>query len=163
MTRIALELWVAFVLLVIGLLALDLGVFRRTAHVIGLREALVSSAAWIGVGLLFDVFVYFAYEQHWFGLDIPGGEPDGRTAAALYLTGYVWGIGYDTVGQTSYHKCLNGVARVAFDGPGEMTPMVGQLTPEASEKLRQGNYERLFDEARRRVRAWEQAHAKASD
>lgn len=39
-------------------------------------------------------------------------------------------------------------------------PLFAKLTPEASEKLRKGNYERLFDEARRRVRAWEQAHRK---
>jgi hypothetical protein len=32
------------------------------------------------------------------------------------------------------------------------------LTKEASQKIRQGNYERLFDEARRRVRAWETRH-----
>ena len=40
-------------------------------------------------------------------------------------------------------------------------PLFAKLTPEASEKLRKGNYERLFDEARRRVRAWEQANVKA--
>ncbi len=34
-------------------------------------------------------------------------------------------------------------------------PLFAQLTPEASEKLRKGNYERLFDEARMKVRAWE--------
>ena len=38
-------------------------------------------------------------------------------------------------------------------------PLWRQLTPEASRKVRIGNYERLFDEARRRVRAWEQAQA----
>jgi len=37
-------------------------------------------------------------------------------------------------------------------------PLFAKLTPETSEKLRKGNYERLFDEARRRVRAWEQAN-----
>ena len=37
-------------------------------------------------------------------------------------------------------------------------PLFAKLTPEASEKLRKGNYERLFDEARRRVRAWEKAN-----
>jgi hypothetical protein len=35
-----------------------------------------------------------------------------------------------------------------------------RLTPEASEKFRKRNYERLFDEARRRVRAWERVHIK---
>jgi predicted TIM-barrel fold metal-dependent hydrolase len=37
-------------------------------------------------------------------------------------------------------------------------PLFAKLTPEASEKLRKGNYERLFDDARRRVRAWEKAN-----
>ena len=39
-------------------------------------------------------------------------------------------------------------------------PLFAKLTPEASEKVRKGNYERLFDEARRRVRAWEKANPK---
>jgi predicted TIM-barrel fold metal-dependent hydrolase len=39
-------------------------------------------------------------------------------------------------------------------------PLFAQLTPEASELLRKGNYETLFDDARRKVRAWEKAHVK---
>lgn len=38
-------------------------------------------------------------------------------------------------------------------------PLLARLTPEARDKLLRGNYERLFDEARRRVRAWEQKNA----
>ncbi len=38
-------------------------------------------------------------------------------------------------------------------------PLWALLTPEASFKVRKGNYERLFDEARVKVRAWERAHA----
>jgi Amidohydrolase len=34
------------------------------------------------------------------------------------------------------------------------------LTPEASEKVRKGNYERIFNEARRKVRSWEATNAK---
>lgn len=34
------------------------------------------------------------------------------------------------------------------------------LTPEASEKVRKGNYARIFDEARRKVRSWEAANLK---
>jgi hypothetical protein len=34
-------------------------------------------------------------------------------------------------------------------------PVWKALTPEASLNVRKGNYERIFDEARRRVRAWE--------
>ena len=36
-------------------------------------------------------------------------------------------------------------------------PLWKLLSKEASEKVRKGNYERIFDEGRRRVRAWEQA------
>ena len=39
-------------------------------------------------------------------------------------------------------------------------PLFAKLTPEASEKVRKGNYERLFDEARRKVRAWEKENVK---
>jgi hypothetical protein len=37
-------------------------------------------------------------------------------------------------------------------------PLFAQLTPAASEQVRKGNYVRLFDEARRKVRAWERAN-----
>jgi hypothetical protein len=39
-------------------------------------------------------------------------------------------------------------------------PVWAQLTPDASLKVRKGNYQRLFDEGRRRVRAWEKANVK---
>jgi Amidohydrolase len=39
-------------------------------------------------------------------------------------------------------------------------PVWRQLTPDASVKVRKGNFERLFDEGRRRVRAWERANLK---
>jgi hypothetical protein len=52
----------------------------------------------------------------------------------------------------------------AYYGVYEMyAPFWRQLTPEASLKVRKGNYERLFDEARRRVRAWEKADAAKAD
>jgi hypothetical protein len=38
------------------------------------------------------------------------------------------------------------------------SPVWELLTPEAKFKVTKGNYERLFDEARRRVRAWESDH-----
>lgn len=39
-------------------------------------------------------------------------------------------------------------------------PLFAQLTPDAKEKLLKGNYERIFDKARRDVRAWEKANLK---
>jgi tellurite resistance protein TerC len=93
--------WTLFIGFVLALLALDLGVFHRKAHVVTVREALGWSALWVTLGLSFSVFIYFGYENHWFGLgmtpdaveksaEFPEGRPnDGRTAAVKYLTGYV--------------------------------------------------------------------------
>jgi Amidohydrolase len=39
-------------------------------------------------------------------------------------------------------------------------PVWQQLTPDASTKVRTGNYARIFDEGRRRVREWERANVK---
>ena len=39
-------------------------------------------------------------------------------------------------------------------------PIWSQLTPDASLKVRKGNYERIFDQGRRRVRAWEKANVR---
>jgi tellurite resistance protein TerC len=82
-------LWIGFISLIGLLLALDLGVFHRKAHVIPVREALLWSAGWVGLALAFTVFIYFCYERHWFGMDLPHAEHDGGAAAIAFLTGYV--------------------------------------------------------------------------
>ncbi len=61
-------IWAGFILLVLMMLALDLGVFHRKAHVVTLKEALTWSAVWVTLGLSFSVFVYYGYENHWLGL-----------------------------------------------------------------------------------------------
>jgi tellurite resistance protein TerC len=82
-------LWLGFILLIGLLLAFDLGVFHRKAHVIQPGEALIWSGVWIGLALLFNLFLYFAYERHWMGLDLAYAEPDGQTAALAFFTGYI--------------------------------------------------------------------------
>lgn len=52
-------MWIAFGVLVVTIMALDLGVFHRKAHAIKLKEALTWSAVWISLALLFNVGVYF--------------------------------------------------------------------------------------------------------
>ena len=54
--------WVAFNALVLGLLALDLGVFHRKAHEVKPREAAMWSVIWVTLSLAFFVVVYV-----WFG------------------------------------------------------------------------------------------------
>jgi tellurite resistance protein TerC len=96
-----------FILLVIAFLALDLGVFHREAHAVSMKEAAGWSVVWVTLGLLFSVFIFFAYDNQWLGLGaetrmynpaaahdtgaplIIYGEVGGWTAAIQYLTGYV--------------------------------------------------------------------------
>lgn len=59
-----LGLWIGFNLVVLALLALDLGVFNRQAHAVSLREAAIWSAVWVGLSLLFNLFVFL-----WLGKD----------------------------------------------------------------------------------------------
>jgi tellurite resistance protein TerC len=54
-------LWIGFVVLVLGLLALDLGVFHRDAHSVTFREALIWTTIWIGLAGLFNVWLAWAH------------------------------------------------------------------------------------------------------
>lgn len=66
--------WIAFNAFVLAMLALDLGVFHRRAHVISSKEAGVWSATWIGLALLFNLGV-----AHFLG----------PQAGLEFLTGYL--------------------------------------------------------------------------
>jgi tellurite resistance protein TerC len=93
--------WIAFLVFIFILLALDLGVFHRKAHVVSVREALTWTCVWVILALAFSVFVYFSYEGHWFGLgltpdpvDRSAAFPEGRlndgwSAFLKFVTGYV--------------------------------------------------------------------------
>ncbi len=94
-------IWVAFLAFIVVLLALDLGVFHRRAHVVLVREALTWTVVWIATALAFAGFVYFGYEHHWLGLGLEpdpvdrsalhpeGRANDARSALLKFLTGYV--------------------------------------------------------------------------
>jgi tellurite resistance protein TerC len=66
--------WIAFAALVLAVLALDLGVFQRRAHEVRLREALVWTAVWIALSLLFALGVYARF---------------GAETSLQFLTGYL--------------------------------------------------------------------------
>ena len=93
--------WIAFLVFIFFLLALDLGVFHRKAHVVSVREALTWTCVWVVLALAFSGFVYLAYEHRWLGLgmtpdpvDRSAAFPDGRindgwSAFLKFITGYV--------------------------------------------------------------------------
>jgi tellurite resistance protein TerC len=69
----------AFVLL---LLALDLGVFHRHAHVVSFRESLLWSVVWLTLALVFN-YGFFLYAASAFGAE------EGRRLGLELLTGYL--------------------------------------------------------------------------
>ena len=55
--------WVAFNALILTLLALDLGVFHRRGHAVGVREALTWSAIWVSLAIAFGVGIWWKLGQ----------------------------------------------------------------------------------------------------
>jgi tellurite resistance protein TerC len=49
--------WIGFVILILGFLALDLGVFHRRAHVVKFREALTWTSVWFCLAMIFAVWL----------------------------------------------------------------------------------------------------------
>jgi tellurite resistance protein TerC len=82
--------WVVFVLLVLALLALDLGVFRRDSRALNVPEALGWAAFYISLGLAFNVLVYFLYEHHLWGIGTHFGHAlGGKSAALQFFAGFL--------------------------------------------------------------------------
>ena len=66
--------WVGFIAFVLAMLALDLGVFNKTPHVVKAKEAAVWTSVWVGLALVFAAgLAYFVDRQ----------------TALTFLTGYV--------------------------------------------------------------------------
>lgn len=70
----SLWVWVGFTFFVLGMLALDLGVFNRKTHTVSIKEALIWSLVWITLALIFNVGLFFFV---------------GSEAALQFFTGYL--------------------------------------------------------------------------
>jgi tellurite resistance protein TerC len=66
--------WTGFAAFVLTMLALDLGVFHRKAHVVKFREAISWVIFWVFLALLFAVWIYFER---------------GAEQALMFVTGYL--------------------------------------------------------------------------
>jgi len=76
------------------MLAIDLGVVNRKAHVVSVREALTFTAVLVVLAFAFAGFIYVAYENHWMALGIhvdrmDNTVNDGRLASLKFITGYL--------------------------------------------------------------------------
>ncbi|NTW97651.1 MAG: TerC family protein [Oscillochloris sp.] len=72
--NISIWAWVGFHAVVFFLLALDLGVFHRSAHEVKVKEAAIWTVVWITLSLLFNLGLYF-----WLG----------KETGLNFLTGYL--------------------------------------------------------------------------
>jgi tellurite resistance protein TerC len=86
--------WIGFLAFVAVILAIDLGVLNRDAHIVKMREALAFTGVTVVLAALFAGFIYFAYNGHWLGLGsrrdgVDHLLNDGRLAAVKFFTGYV--------------------------------------------------------------------------
>ena len=66
-------LWLGFAVLVVAVLAIDLGVFNRKAHVVRPREAIAWTGVWVALALAFGGFVWLRF---------------GRSSAEEFIAGY---------------------------------------------------------------------------
>jgi tellurite resistance protein TerC len=87
--------YLAFTAFVVGLLAIDLGVFHRRAHEVSIREATAWTVFWILLSLAFN-YAFYRYMLTAFPRDarlmaIPGFDPAAAAhrAGLEFLTGYV--------------------------------------------------------------------------
>jgi tellurite resistance protein TerC len=74
--------YAGFTALVLAMLAVDLGVFHRDAHVVSFKESLAWTGIWISVAALFN-YGFYVYAASQFGAD------DGRRLGLEFLTGYI--------------------------------------------------------------------------
>lgn len=81
--------WVGFLVLIATVVALDLGVFHRRAHVVTLPEALGWTVVWVTLALVFNVGVYYLYDLNPAGWDMDTQQLTGQEAAVQFFTGYL--------------------------------------------------------------------------
>jgi tellurite resistance protein TerC len=77
-------LYIGFNLFVLAMLAVDLGLFHRDAHEVSVKEAVIWSAVWISLAMVFNLLLYLFWETL-----VPGSAYSARDAGLAFLTGYL--------------------------------------------------------------------------
>lgn len=78
--------WISFLIAILLFLALDLGVFNKTPHIISTKEASKWTAIWVTLSFLFSGVIYWLYGNNYIS------NPDNLkpvTASIKYITGYL--------------------------------------------------------------------------
>ena len=93
-------LWIGFLLLVVSLMAVDLGVHRRKPQVLSLREALAWTGFYVCLALVFCLFVWLIYEHNLLGAGVEWREDlTGAEAALNFFTAWLleWSLSLDNI------------------------------------------------------------------
>ncbi len=64
--------WIVFAVVILGMIALDLGVFSRKSHIIAFREALTWTGVWATLATLFGIWIWMT-QGHTKGLEFFNG------------------------------------------------------------------------------------------
>lgn len=83
------SIWLAFLVFIFVMVALDLGVFHRKMEAPSVRDALGWTLIWVLLALAFNVIVYQLYENNYSWASLATEHLTGREAAAQFLLGYV--------------------------------------------------------------------------
>lgn len=78
--------WISFLVAILLFLALDLGVFNTTPHIISTKEAIKWTAIWVTLSFLFSGIIYWLYSNDYIS------NPDRLkpvAASIKYITGYL--------------------------------------------------------------------------
>lgn len=78
--------WILFIALIFLILALDLGVFNKTPHVISSKEASKWTAIWITVSMIFSLVIYWIYANGY--VENPT-QLKPTVASMKFITGYL--------------------------------------------------------------------------
>jgi tellurite resistance protein TerC len=97
--------WIFFTVFLGILLAIDLLVFNKKTHKISVREALLLSAFWIGLALLFNLWIYFTRGYH-DALNFFTGYLIEKSLSVDNLFVFLLLFGYFKVPEAYLHKVL---------------------------------------------------------
>jgi tellurite resistance protein TerC len=78
--------WILFLSLIVIILALDLGIFNKTPHIISTKEASKWTAIWVSLSMVFSAVIYWLYGTNYLA------NPTNLTqsgAAIKFITGYL--------------------------------------------------------------------------
>jgi tellurite resistance protein TerC len=102
-------LWGGFAAIVFSMLALDLGVFNRKAHVVRTKEAALWSAAWVSLAVCFGLGVYFTLGRQP-ALEFAAGYLVEEALSVDNLFVFILLFSYFTVPPQLQHRCCSGAS-----------------------------------------------------